>query len=201
MECAGCEDFACCRSIRSVLQVSSEKEVVQSWLKAHGFGTKPQCRVCLTDLKPNKLKCYKGDHAKKGLVVPPLGPMFDERGSMDIPRKVRTWLMRAQGAPHGLILQEALWSKPICLTAVVQEMERVFHFERKINPPRWKTVQVDETYIGKRKYNKGHAVRKVNFWFLTATGIDRESGEVLGTYWEAHQHRAKAQFVRPLSKR
>jgi len=106
--------------------------------------------------------------------------------------------MKAQGVQTKTILRECLWKDKKALLQCVVELEQVFDYDRKQNPPKWDAVECDETYIGKRKSNKGHKVRNVHFWFLTATGIDA-AGRTVGTYWEAHLHRTKEvceEFVR-----
>ena len=51
-------------------------------------------------------------------------------------------------------------------------------------------LQVDETFIGKRKYNRGKRVRKIGWWFVTVTEIDdRKMGR---THWKLVKRREVA---------
>ena len=54
---------------------------------------------------------------------------------------------------------------------VAETAEVIHQAWRRENAHSWEFIQGDETFCGKRKYNKGHRVRKETFWFQTIVQV------------------------------
>lgn len=121
----------------------------------------------------------------------------------DMVAKFRVWIMFSQKCPPWTI---ALQCKLHVMTVYryIDEIEKVFFEYSKCHLPKFAKMQVDETYIGKRKYYRGHRSRKVKLWMFSATEY-RDVGEgqqkTGRIYWEWAENRGEEsclQFVQKL---
>eukprot|EP00759_Apiculatamorpha_spiralis_P045965 PhF_6_TR42668/c0_g1_i1/m.64317 len=87
--------------------------------------------------------------------APLLGPLFPK--NTDVYRKVLSWLLIAHQMPLGHIAEEAMYgvNGPKTVYKTTAELEHCFRLHSNKSEPKFQRVRIDETYVGKRKYNKG----------------------------------------------
>eukprot|EP00658_Telonema_sp_P-2_P003468 TRINITY_DN11291_c0_g1_i11.p1 TRINITY_DN11291_c0_g1~~TRINITY_DN11291_c0_g1_i11.p1 ORF type:complete len:366 (-),score=40.37 TRINITY_DN11291_c0_g1_i11:177-1274(-) len=106
------------------------------------------------------------------------------------PRMFRVLHMLAHFSPIA-VMQEALGVDRNIIGRLVKSMAKAALWDQNNNRPKYSMFAVDETCIGKRLYEQGARTRVAQFWFFTATGINRDGTAISTTWYGTHARNAE----------
>eukprot|EP00658_Telonema_sp_P-2_P003469 TRINITY_DN11291_c0_g1_i19.p1 TRINITY_DN11291_c0_g1~~TRINITY_DN11291_c0_g1_i19.p1 ORF type:complete len:613 (-),score=75.40 TRINITY_DN11291_c0_g1_i19:25-1863(-) len=179
VQCDGttCFGYGCILVTRWVKDVDAAK-----WFYDHGFSHQA-CRLHGTTKIDKNGKCrvpvdLKGGYCRRNCHQTP------------DPRMFRVLHMLAHFSPIA-VMQEALGVDRNIIGRLVKSMAKAALWDQNNNRPKYSMFAVDETCIGKRLYEQGARTRVAQFWFFTATGINRDGTAISTTWYGTHARNAE----------
>ena len=197
-ECQGCEDFACVDA-KSFMSMG-EKELL-CFFKRHNIIKKAECpihgadQLSVVDLTAT---CVAATDGKKRCrkVFSVAGPLLSTKSKVSLHQIAMFLVCVSRGDSLGTIASQMELNKNSITTLFASLGEAAMR--RNLEPRTFKTAQVDETCIGKRKENKGRRPRQTQQWFMTITGETFED-QTTQTRWMLVPDRTKPTIQKFLS--
>jgi hypothetical protein len=147
----------------------------------HTAGTpiagRPGFRRCSGRIAPAQ---EGGDHGRCQTVLCDTAPHEHGRSNVSMLKKLRVWLSMAFLLKHNFVCFNLELSDRTVTRIQRQVCQCCLHQQE--TPLQANRVQVDETYFGKRKYNRGARARKRCWWFITICEVDN-NGKTCGVRW------------------
>jgi hypothetical protein len=187
-----------------VVQFLKDSKVVVTFVcPRHPAGEKRAvtCRVAYcsekTEVADGEREHYNQCRARVHLMA----PYFLPNHKLSVCAKWTAWRLIALGAPLFTIAFVAGFSDAHGLDKTLEEVfDAVDHWNKRVlGADGMARLQIDETYIGGRKYRRGRRQRSKGFWFMTATEVHTATGVSLRTVWRLVTNRNTEtceQFVR-----
>jgi hypothetical protein len=191
MNCKGCEDFECTKTVEDSEDVLEHGAAVLPWLQRHQLVLEARCPrhpeatltvvegsvvgVCYAWVAATQNQCRKRVHLA--------APWSTDRERLPLGAAVtflRFVFGRAVGANPQVLQKLCEVKDPRSLKKIEELVLRAAKVESETKVLGAARLQVDETYIGHRKYNRGKRSRAETFWMVSATAVDRD-GKSEGT--------------------
>ena len=187
--CRGCEGFACVR-VWPNMRYIPQGEAAEVWMKNHGLLSEPQCKrhggEFMVGIK-GSLQFFECTHRGEGDTsacrarVFRYAPYLRSRSSVALTTLLLIWADIANNLTTGQIARNR-GVRQRAVTNLLHMVSSAAYFRQENVDFNFSKLQVDETFIGKRKCHRGKRVRKVGWWFVTVTEIDdRKMGR---THWK-----------------
>ena len=190
VECPGCVDFACVRRWRTQQHIAEYATL--KWCRAHGLVQEPTCPVhgaAGFRQKGDKLICTArvGDNeCRKRFHI--WNPLVSIRNKITPEQVLQIIGLVGDNTSSSKIGRtQDIGRKTIERFMMRLELAAVKHQAR---PRKWSRMQVDETYVGKRKHGRGKRARLRGWWFITCTSI-MPNGATGPTSWTLVKKRDK----------
>jgi hypothetical protein len=192
--CIGCEDCSCLQAIKKLDDVPNDLEAYH-WFFVHGFFVAAAHQhtrdfVHETNFALRRTtRCWTRveDDKRCGAHLQVTTPYFPSRGKLSFSNKMKIWWLLARGTAIQDIHSVVRVNKNT-VTATMLELQKKITEYNKRHIPSFHRVAVDETFMCKRKYQRGRRQGKEKgFWFVTATTKQRTAGDTGTkiTYWES----------------
>lgn len=195
VRCLGCQTFDCIRQLRTHIELASIVE--EPWLLGHGLIEAPSCtkhgpgdhfrRVSPQLYACSKRSATSDNECRKTRAV--CFPLVDQWNRVTVNQVLQLVGLVADNESSSKIAR-AMNVERKTVDRLMQKLENACVRYTTGGVRKWQRVQVDETFIGKRKNQQGKRVRRRGFWQLTVTEV-LGNGATGGTSWTTVKKRDK----------
>ena len=172
-----------------------QAEAAEVWMKNHGLLTAPECKrhggEFMVEMK-DTWRFFECTHREEGAANACRArafmyePYLSSRTRVTLTTLLLIWADIANNLTTGNISRNR-GVRQRTITKLLHMVSSAAYFRQENANFDFSNLQVDETFIGKRKYHRGKRVRKVGWWFVTVTEIDeRKMGR---THWKLVKRR------------
>ena len=192
-DCPGCEDFRCVREWRTIAHAEAAwaDDVVEKWCRDHRLLLDPSCDVhgkvgpfrrvgdrwvcCARARSGSDNQCRRSKSC--------FWPIVNQHNWLTA-RSVLLFLAHFALGESRQAISKVLDLNPKTVSGLFYRVGRcAYTYLRGADSPRFGRIQVDETFIGRRKDNKGRRARVKGWWFVTVTevGLQNKAGRTIWT--------------------
>jgi hypothetical protein len=191
VECIGCANMGCARQWRTFGDLPPDPV---TWMRRHDFFKLPTCadhgesgmRVsgeqAVCQVRTGEAVCRHTAHI--------YSPYLNSNSKITMEQLFLFWVHVANNE-SGHSISKIMALNKNTVSVLFDRVGAACHLHNVLHKPVFSHCAVDETYVGKRKYERGKRPRKRGFWFVTVTEIERD-GKVGRTSWELVKRRDKA---------
>ena len=202
--CPGCAEFSCVRAWRNFNMIPQGKRA-ESWMKNHGLLKAPSCTVhgpsMMRDIpgRPNIQMCCFHEFQRNPCRMKrgKLEPYVSGRMDIDAGKLLRIWADIADNLTAGQIARNRSIRHKV-VTKILHDLGNAALHQEENAVYAFSSLQVDETFVGKRKYHRGRRPRNVGHWFVSITEV---KGRRMGrTHWKLvkrRDHETLKNFILP----
>ena len=193
--CHGCPAFTCVSHWRGITDVPQGRDA-EDWMRNHDLFFPPICPShglhFMSDVpgKPNLSMCGHREPGKVNrcrLKVCKWSPFISPRTQLTPGQVLLVWADIANNMCTGQITRNRGLDRKVVQDLLHTLADAALRNET-MSDYEFSRVQVDETFIGKRKYNRGRRQRKRGWWFATVTE-SRGTGKTGRTHWKLVKRR------------
>ncbi|CUI14487.1 unnamed protein product, partial [Bodo saltans] len=194
-QCLGCPTMECVKQWRSFRDLPQD---IPAWMLHHDFFKEPSC---VEHLQANMVR--RGVHGECRVRTGDTtcrqrvhihAPFLSTMSKITVDKLFMFWshVANNEGASS---IEKNLSVNKNTVSVLFDRLGAACVLADSMEPARFSHCAVDETYVGKRKYQRGKRMRKRGFWFVTLTEI-LKSGCTGATAWHLVKRRDRATLER-----